>query len=207
MSSPPSPTEDAPRPAPWRRWLPRALAEGVLIAASVLVGLAANDWHDASERRARAAQALAAIRAEVDSNAALTRRARLHHRAVADTLARYLAAGRQLPERVYFGGMFDPARVLDVAWESARDGGALAQLPYPLVLHLSRVYERQAQYRGLTEALVEGTYADMMMRGALPAFRDNAASWRMLLRDFADREGTLEEQYAGLRPRLQAAAR
>jgi hypothetical protein len=203
MSSPP---QDAPRVVPWRRWLPRALTEGVLIGASVLAGLAANDWHEARERRARAAQALAAITAEVDSNTVLVRRARVHHRAVADTLKRFLDAGVAVPESVYFGGMFDPARVLDVAWQSAREGGTLQQLPYPLVVRLSGVYARQAQYHALYEAIIQGSYRDIMTRGALAAYRDKADSWNLLLRDFADREGTLEEVYADVLPELRRAS-
>jgi hypothetical protein len=205
-SSPDAPTADGVPGAgavergvapPWRRWLPRAVVEGALIAFSVVLGLAASAWRDGRAARERAGQALAAITAELDSNRVLVRRARLHHRAIADSIARYQARGEPLPERIYFGAMFNPARVLDDAWQSARDGGALERLPYPVVLRLSEVYARQAQYHELYEAIVQRLYGDMMSRGTLATFRDNAPSWHILLRDFADREGTMEEAYGG----------
>lgn len=191
--------------AGWRRWLPRALFEAGLIVLSVLLAFAVDEWRQTRARRERASHALAAIRAELDSNRVLVQRARVHHRAVADTVARYVAAGAPVPQRVYFGGMFNPAYVLGVAWQSARDGGTLGELPYPLVLRLSRVYERQAQYRVLTEALLHGIYGDLMARGVTASFRDNAPSWSILLRDFADREGTLEEHYDSVLVHVRAA--
>jgi hypothetical protein len=204
---PPSAPPPPPRRVP-REWVGRAALESVLIVLSVLLGFAISEWRDRRATRARAVQALAAIEAEIDSNRVLVQNARVHHRAFADTVARYVAAGTPVPERVYlYSGMFNPARVIAVAWESARDGGALAQLPYPLVLRLARVYARQAQYHGLTEAMINGIYGDMMVRGIPAAFRDNASSWNLLLRDFADRDGRLEVQYDSVLVHVRAERR
>ena len=206
--APPAPPA-APHAPPPRRvsreWVGRAAFESVLIVLSVLLGFAIGEWRDRRAARNRAEQALAAIASELDSNRVILQRARVKHRAMADSLRRYIEAAEPVPQHIYFGGMIKPGYVLAVAWQSARDGGALSQLPYPLVLRLSRVYERQLQYRGLSEAVIQGVYGDMMVRGIPAAFRDNAPSWNILLRDFADREGTLEQKYDSALVRVRAA--
>ena len=183
-------------PLPRPRWLGRALVEAAIIACSVLLGFAVNEWGQSRERDRRADQALAAIALELDSNRVLVRRARLRQRAKADTLARYAATGEALPGRVYLYGMFDPARVQSTAWEAAREGDVLRELPYALVLRLGRLYERQTQYRTLSDQLVAGMYEQMRREGVQDAFGRNPAAWELLNRDFADRAGTLEELYA-----------
>jgi hypothetical protein len=181
--------------------------ESALIVLSVLLGFAATEWRDRRETRARADQALAAVAVELDSNRALARRARLHQRAKADTIAAHRRRGEPLPPRVYFYGMFDPARVQSTAWEAARQGELVRALPYPLVLRLGRVYEYQAQYRALSDALIASFYEDMVRRSVAGAFAGNAESLEVLNRDFADRAGTLEAMYDGALAAVRAARR
>jgi hypothetical protein len=66
---------------------------------------------------------------------------------MADTLGAYVARHELPPERVYFGGLFNPAHVLSTAWETSRQTGATNNLPYPLVLSLAAVYDNQETYR------------------------------------------------------------
>jgi hypothetical protein len=92
--------------------------------------------------------------------------------------------------------MFDPARVQSTAWEAARQGDALRELPYALVVRLGRLYEAQLQYRALSDRLIADMYTDVRRDGITRHFGSNPAAWEMLNRDFADRAGTLEETYA-----------
>src|SRR6185503_2620560 len=58
-----------PRPAGQRHeWLARAAFEGGLIAVSLVAALAVNEWKDARDRQARARDALAAMRLELQAN-------------------------------------------------------------------------------------------------------------------------------------------
>lgn len=188
------PTLASPRP-PRAPWLGRAVAEALLIAFSVMLGFAVSEWGQARDRRARADQALVGVALELDSNRVLVRRARLHQRAKADTLAAYAARAEPLPGRVYLYGMFNPARVQSTAWEAARTSDVLRELHYPLVLQLGRLYEQQSQYRELSDALVADVYDELRRNGVRRTMGSNAAAWEMLNRDFADRAGDLETLY------------
>jgi hypothetical protein len=96
---------------------------------------------------------------------------------------------------VYFGGVFRPALLLSTAWQTARETGALSQLPYALVLRLAPVYESQEKYRALGEALGQGTMLDAQRRGAMIVFRDNFANFIVVERDFSNREEVLARNY------------
>ena len=202
MTAPPTEPERVLRRRAARRrhgWRPRVsntLFEGGLIVLSVVLGFAANAWGQRRADRARAAQALAAIRLELQANRVVAAAAETHHRLVHDSLAPYVRAGARPPERIYYyGNMFSPARVLGTAWTSAREGRATDEMPYDLVLHLAQVYSRQDQYRALGDALIASLYADMLRRGGPAVFRDGAANFDLLARDFADRERDLVAEY------------
>ena len=53
--------------------------------------------------------ALENIRAELEENLANARRARTNHRAMRDSVGRYVGLRQAPPPQVYLGGIFDPA--------------------------------------------------------------------------------------------------
>ena len=75
--------------------------------------------------------------------AALVLRTQAHHRSLVDTLERLAAAHRVPDVAVYSDGMFNPAPVTSVAWQAARESGALANLPLAVVLGIAPIYETQ----------------------------------------------------------------
>lgn len=174
-------------------WLPRALFESALIVVSVLVALAVDEWSENRSRAERAELALAGIRAELEENRRAVEAVRARHLALVDSLTAY-AEGTP-PERIYMGGIFNPASPLSTAWESARETGALADIPYPLVLELSRVYDQQGRYRALAEALVQDIMGDVRREGPEAVLRDGAPQFIALDGDFANRESFLIERY------------
>lgn len=181
-----------PRPA----WIGRALFEAALIGLSVALGFAVTEWRDRQAARQRARQALDAIVLELERNRDLAHAARLRQRAKADTLDRYVKSEAPMPPAFYMYGMWDPARVTSTAWEAARGGDALRELPYPLVMALGDLYERQRQYRELSDDLTHDMYTDFRRDGAAAHLGRNPEAWWILNRDFADRAGRLEEAYA-----------
>ena len=183
-------------------WLPRVLVESVLIVFSVLVALAVDQWSADRERRKRAAVALESIRAEVETNLGNAERARDNHRAMRDSLGHYLAVRKPPPSRIYLGGIFKPAVVYAVAWESARETGTTNDLPYELVLRLAEVYGQQARYRALGDALAQDLMMQVRREGVEPVLRDRSAAFMSLQEDFANRENVLAEEYRALLGRL-----
>ena len=81
------------------------------------------------------------------------------------------------------------------AWESARETGATSEMPYDLVLVLSRTYDRQARYRSLGDALVQDVMGQIRREGMEAVLRDRSASFVPLQEDFVNRESLLLQAY------------
>jgi hypothetical protein len=190
VTSPPMPRASR-RP----RWLARVLFESALIVFSVLLALALDQWRDSRRQAAAARVALDAIVAELESNRRAADEAVRFHRSMKAKLEAIAASG-QIPSReVAYSGMLQRAGVVSVAWTSARDTGALSELPYSLMLQLSRVYERQASYDALVGQILADIYMDGRRRGMEAVLREGFAGFIMLTQDFANREESLVRSY------------
>lgn len=170
------------------RWLPRILVESVLIVASVLLALAVDEWSEQRDEREAAEVAVQSIRAELVENRRNVARARSNHLAMRDSLAAYVAMRQAPPARLYLAGIFNPGLVHSTAWESAREAGAMDQMPYDLVLALSRIYDRQGRYQDLADGLVQGIMADIRREGIEPVLREAG-----LLREYDRALGALQQ--------------
>jgi hypothetical protein len=167
----------------------------LLLLVGAVLALGADQWRESRAEARRTTLAVASIRAELAENLTRVENARAHHLMMADTLAGYERRRELPPARVYFGGVFNPALVLSTAWQTARETGALSQLPYALVLRLSPIYESQERYRALGEALAQGAMLEVQRRGALAVFRDSFAHFIQLEQDFSNREAVLARRY------------
>ena len=75
-----APPEDPLREAARsRERVPRLAIESLLIVLSVLLGFAANQWHDRRAERALAAQALSGFRRELNENLEMLQRVQPKH--------------------------------------------------------------------------------------------------------------------------------
>ena len=177
-------------------WLARALLESLLIVLSVLLALGLDEWRDQRTRDARARMALASIDAELRDNAETVERARTHHLGMRDSLRLYVDRQQQPPPHVYLFGLFNPALVHATAWDSARETGATGEMPFELLLTLSGVYDMQARYRSLGDALAQDIMRQIRREGLEVVLRDGSERFITLQEDFAGRESTLLEAYA-----------
>jgi hypothetical protein len=165
----------------------------VLLGAGLAV--AAEDWRDTRQRRARVAAALNGIAVELSEDSVRVMAARERHLRIVDTLDTF-AKRRALPPReVYLYGMFNPAPVSSVAWHAARETGALGDMPLTLVLGLARAYEAQERYRALGEALNVRIMDDVRHDGMDVVLRDRFTQFIPLATDFANREANLLNHY------------
>lgn len=184
--------------------LRHAARDVVLVLLGAALAFAGESVRDARNRRAQANEALTSIREELQRNAGLIVRAQAHHRALVDTLEKLAAAHRVPDVGIYSNGMFNPAPVTSVAWQSARESGALGNLSLAVVLGIAPVYETQERYRSLADAMGAAILADARHDGMERVLRDRFAQFIPLDIDFANREGVLLEQY---RRALQHARR
>jgi len=171
------------------------LFESGLIVLSVLLALALDEWRGERRQRLELIFALESIRAELAENQGAAESAYSRHASVHDSLQSYASRAELPPARIYYGGMFNPAGVLSIAWESARESGAVERMPYDLRLALARVYDRQMRYRALGDALAQSIMSDVQRRGGEAVFRDGYANFLILTEDFANRERRLVAVY------------
>ncbi|MGH7677253.1 MAG: hypothetical protein ACRENU_02225 [Gemmatimonadaceae bacterium] len=166
-----------------------------LLLFGAILALGADQWRESRAGQRRTALAIAGIRAELTENLARVEGARVHHLMMADTLGAYAHRRELPPEGVYFGGVLRPAPVLSTAWQTARETGALSELPYSLLLHLAPVYETQDRYRAMGESLAQGVMLEAQRRGAIAVFREGFANFILVEQDFANREAVLARRY------------
>jgi hypothetical protein len=177
------------------RWMGQVSRDLLLVIAGALLALAGDEWRDARHRRSEASDALVSIRDELRRNAELVARARDHHRARADTLAKLAQSHLSPPVAIYSNGMFNPAVVSSTAWQAARETGALGNLPLSLVLALAPAYEAQERYRSLGDAMLSGIMTDVRHDGMETVLRDRFPQFIALDIDFGNREGVLLDHY------------
>jgi hypothetical protein len=192
---------------PRARWrVPAVVRDIMLLVLGAALALGVEEWRDAHAERRRVAAALLSIRAELLDNQQRVEKARAHHLRMADTLSAYRARHQLPPPRVYFeSGVLQPALPLSTAWQTARETGALSGLPYPVVLAIAPVYEAQARYRAVGDALTQSIMVDVQRRGVEPVLRDDFANFISVERDFAQREQVLSGEYARTIAQLDSA--
>jgi hypothetical protein len=178
------------------RWqVPPLVRDAFLIVLGAILAFGADELRDTRKRQERVGAALASIRTEITANIDLVEHARAHHLHVIDTLQYYRSRNALPPLDVVYGGVFNPAPVSGVAWQAARESGALSDMKYGTILLLAPAYETQEQYRALTDAVAQSLENDVRREGMERVMRDRFAQFIDLATDFKNRERYLLERY------------
>ena len=190
------PTSPAPPPAPdARAWLPRVIAESVLIVFSVLLALGVDEWREKSAHERQAAAARREILAELRANRDAVRESMRYHATVLDSLAAHRGdAGWTPPVRLFSRGFVSPAQFSHTAWSSASETGALTHMDYDAVLRYSRVYAQQDRYAEQTRAVSNLIYAELY-RGGADGIASNHRNLAAIIHAFRFREAELLAVY------------
>lgn len=190
MTTPPAAESPAP---PLRRWAPAR--DVLLVLLGALLAIGADEWRESRQRRARVAAALTGIATELREDSVRVTEARARHLRILDTLQTYVSRRAMPPASIYNYGMFNPASVSSIAWQAARETGAVGDMPLPTVLALARVYDAQERYRALGDALLVGIMEDVRRDGMDVVLRDRFRQFIPLATDFANREEGLMRHY------------
>lgn len=178
----------APHHAPKRReWLARAAFEGGLIALSLVGALALNEWKEARDRQARAQDALAAMRLELQANSDEIQRAIA---GTADVIGKIKQATNE--KRRYGGRLLFRAQLVSTAWDSSRAAGITNDLPFPLLMALGRAYTLQLAYQNDM-----GSFYNTMLSGTLGDVRANPELMAALLDEMNGNAGRVAREYQG----------
>ena len=148
-------TPPAPAPHGWRSWLPRVLAESVLVVFSVLLALAVDQWREDQELAREVEEARAAFASEIRGNHDLLtsdrfhghhKRMWAHYRALAEAAnakdeAR-LAELRAITEKEFSNGVW-PTPLRDAVWRSFSQTGVVRHMKPAEVFLLADTYREQ----------------------------------------------------------------
>ena len=137
-----------PDPDRWRRWVPRLAVESLVVVFGILLALVVNEWRQEAEREERREHATAAIRADLLHNYRELRAVHPYHADLADTLLALASSGAgRVDAGVRPRGWTLATDLVSAAWAAARSSRTTSDLPYPLLLTLSRAYEEQARFQ------------------------------------------------------------
>jgi hypothetical protein len=150
----PSPAERPTRrrPIAWRRWLPRAVFESVLIVFSVILALAVTDWANQRRTAVEVAEVRGFFIEEIRANRAILVSDPIlpHHRRLlevfnetADSETLTVAGAMAAYGAVFETGIHIPP-LRDAVWRSAGTGDLLGEMPIEDVFVLADVYAAQA---------------------------------------------------------------
>ena len=149
--------EATPAPAPhgWRSWLPRVLAESVLIVFSVLLALAVDEWRDERELAREVAEARMAFANEKRGNRDLLTSDRYHphHKAMwahfralgqaADAQDEARLAELDVITKEKFSNGVWPTPLRDAVWRSLSQSEILRHMKSAEVFLLADTYREQ----------------------------------------------------------------
>ena len=135
-------------------WLPRVMAESMLIVISILVALYLDEWNDDRQDAENIEHALVNFVSEIRRN-----RARVEDAAPFNQGLRHVLNRRQEVRAIESVATFiniiesySPVVLQSTAWETAIATGALAKMDYNLVSALSLTYSLQRRYQQVSRS-------------------------------------------------------
>jgi hypothetical protein len=180
-----------------REWLARVAFESGLIVLGLIGALALNDWHDRRVRAGQVANALASVRAELESNVASIDKTIAHYTTVIGALDKQLAGGP-----VYGGAIISMDSLSATAWNAARDAGITSDIPFGVLVTVGHAYDFQSDVLGETRTFLNNVYA----RSDPDGYRKNPGLLRGILSDFKGHAEQLRARFAKALAALQGAA-
>ena len=150
----------------WRRWLPRAAFESVLIVFSVVLALMLADWADRRRTAAEVAEVRAFFIEEIRANRAILLSDPIlpHHRRLrtafgtANEGEATQAKAMQAYGQVFRSGIHVPP-LRDAVWRSAETGDLLGEMPIEDLFLLADIYKAQTTLAELSNGFIAGTPA------------------------------------------------
>lgn len=159
----PTPTRQSAKTRPFAR----LLLEVVLISGGVFLGIAGEQWREASAHREMARAALERFRSEIVANQKAINDVKDYHvqiaAAIKQALAANTAAALEAARRQIHGVHI--VNFEHTAWDVALATQSLAYMDSDLVFSLSAVYNRQAELRELSSYLIQSEFAQPPAEG------------------------------------------
>ena len=202
----------------WRRWLPRAVFESVLIVFSVFLALALSQWADdrRTARRVDEARRFFADEIALNCNRLASPDLLPHHLRLRDEVQAALDAGRpeQAVEAAFRTGV-RPMIFRDAVWRSLSAGELLESMEPREVFALASLYKLQEQLADVNSAMqvaamqatAQADGGSGLGRSLRLYFGDVEALERELMGMYPQVLTVLDAKSGGARTCAQAAAR
>ena len=146
-----------------RASISRMFVESLLLVGSILLALAVDEWSEDREFHELANRSLTNFAREISQNRVRLEDVTLFHVGLRDVLANMKADDAAVPATTIRNIMdgFQPAILVNTAWETAVATGALGYMDYDVVAGLSLTYSLQERLvalnqSGLNDLLVAG---------------------------------------------------
>ena len=118
-----------------------------------------------------------------------------YHNTLADTLLALAAAGvPEISGDIAPRGLITTTDITSTAWQSAQATGAVAAMPYDIVLTLSRAYAEQSRYRSWKDGVMQSFY-DFILREGLEGVSQDYERMAGLINDISSWERRLLGAY------------
>ena len=139
------------------------LVESVLVVGSILLALALDEWNEGQDYQDLATLSLLNFEREIQQNRLRLEDVTPFHVGLRDVLANMDAGGAAVPATTIRNVLegFQPALLVNTAWETAVATGALGYMDYDVVAGLSRTYNLQEQLTTLSRSGMN----DLLMGG------------------------------------------
>ncbi len=130
------------------------LVESVLVVGSILLALGLDRWAEDQDDQDLATLSLVIFEREIQQNRVRLEDVVLFHAGLRDVLANMDASGTAIPATTIRNMMdgFQPAILVNTAWETAVATGTLGYMDYDVVAGLSLTYNLQERLVALTQS-------------------------------------------------------
>jgi len=180
----------------------KIVLEVILIGGGVFLGLAGEQWRENAHNRELAEMSLRRFRTEMQANRKAVAAVKDYHAVTLKALNAYFAANANARKAlsVNIEGLL-PAFFDHTAWDLALATQSLAYIDEELAFGLSRIYNAQNMYSGLTSGITQAMY----LRTPTESEDGFMAAVQVYFSDLAGMEPKLLELYDELIPRLDRA--
>jgi len=169
--------------------------ESLLLVGSILLALAVDEWNEDQEFQELANRSLANFVREINQNRVRLEDVTLFHAGLRDVLANMNADNGAVPATRIRNIMegFQPAILVNTAWETAVATGALGYMDYDVVAGLSLTYSLQERLVALNRSGLN----DLLMAGFRNVDTDLLVySANRYMRELTEAEQRLQGVYA-----------
>jgi len=187
----------------WTEWLPRMLLQSVLVAVSIVFALWVDEWSEDQDFQELAERSLVSFEREIEQNMRRLEDVTPFHIGLRDVVGVMTANGGTTSLGTFRNIIdgFEPAILVNTAWETGVATGAVSHIEYDIVAGLSLTYGIQDRLNALNSSGLSDLLRGGLGSGEMEMLLYAASRY---LRELAEEEQQLQLAYAQILELLRA---